>query len=414
MVTDSAYSKSVLEQFEKQVADYVGTRFAIVCSSGRNAIRFSLLALEIGHGDEVIVPDFAGEVLPITVFCTGAVPRFCDIDINTLSLSPACVQKTLRPNTKAILFTHLYGTPADPSPILEIAKKREIAFIDDAAQALGASIEGKKAGSFGDVGILSLDKFLNVRLGGVALTNNEELAVKIRSMRQKYESKSLLVSLGYRIIGFLGIKSRKAMSAVFFADKYLYKLLNFTLAKKHYQNVNGWVKGNPHVHKLWRSNALPNRVVNQLMATYHQSWHRRRLEQLEILSLQKEFKSLEKNLEKRRRIAKFYQEGFKGEDCKRIIPPRNSVPSYMKYPILFFDEKKFSKCINDLVQSGFRVTCTYRPLHESPFFSNMNKDSTFKESIYASNHVLPIPVDPDMGAEEINKIISIVNLKKGD
>jgi dTDP-4-amino-4,6-dideoxygalactose transaminase len=409
MPLDSASLESTREEFEKQIASYVGTRYAIACSSGRSAIRFSLLALGIGHGDEVIVPDFACEILPITVFCTGALPRLCDINRNTLSLSPIHLQKALRPNTKAAIFTHLYGIPVDPSPLMEITQKKGIALIDDAAQALGASIQGKKAGSFGDVGILSLNKFLDVRLGGVALTNNDELATKIRLTRQKHENKSFLVSSGYRMIEFLGIKSRKAMSAIILGDKRIYRLLNFTLAKKHFKTVDGWVEANPYVVDLWRSNALTSAIINQLMAINGKSWHRRRLEKLEILSLQKELEILEKNLEERRTIAKIYQERLKEGDFNSITASMNAVPSYMKYPIVFLDEKKFLNCVNDLIQSDFETTCIYRPLHKSPLFNGINKDSTFEESIYASNHVLPIPVDPNMSIKELNKIISIVN-----
>ena len=408
MATDSASLKSVLEEFEKQIASYVGTRYAIACSSGRTAIRFSLLALGIGHCDEVVVPDFAGEILPITVFCTGALPRLCDIDKKTLSLSPTHLQKVLRPNTKAVIFTHLYGMPVDPSPILEITQKRGIVFIDDAAQALGASIEGKKAGSFGDVGILSFNKFLNVRLGGAAITNDKELADKIRLIRERYEGRALLASIGYRLKEFFGIKSRKIMTAIFLADNYFYKLLNFTLTKKYLQKVDGLVKVDSHVLELWSSNALTNTMINQLMATNKKFWHKRRLEKLEILALQEEFENIEKNLEERRRIAKFFQENLK-EDFSKIVVSKNSVPSYMKYPILFFNTKKLLKCISDLVRFGFEVNCNYRPLHKSPFFRNMNKDSLFNESTYMSNHILPIPVEPTMNIRKIEKIVSIVN-----
>ena len=409
MPTDSSSLKSVLEEFEKQIASYVGTRYAIACSSGRTAIRFSLLALGIGHCDEVVVPDFAGEILPITVFCTGALPRLCDIDKKTLSLSPTHLQKVLRPNTKAVIFTHLYGMPVDPSPILEITQKRGIVFIDDAAQALGASIEGKKAGSFGDVGILSFNKFLNVQLGGVAVTNDGEVADKIRLIRERYESRALLASIGYRLKGFFGIKSRRIMTAIFLVDNYFYRLLNFILAKKYLQKVDGLVKVDPHVLELWSSNALTNTVINQLMAANRKFWHKRRLEKLEILALQQEFESLEKNLEERRRIAKFFRETLQQEDFSEIVVPNDSISSYMKYPILFSNVKKLSKCIRDLVRSGFTVNCLYLPLHKSPFFNSMNKDSTFNESIYVSNHILPLPVEPTMSIEKIEEIASIVN-----
>jgi len=397
------------ERFEKQVADHIGTRHAILCSSGRSTIRYSLLALGVGHGDQVIIPDFACEILPITVFCSGASPKFCDIERNTLALSPEHLQKHISPKTKALIFVYLYGMPTDPKPVLEIAQKTGVAFIDDAAQALGASIEGKKTGSFGDVGILSLNKFLNVRLGGVALTNNEELAAKIRSLRQKYESRARIASLSYHIIESLGIKSEKLQTAVFLSDYHLYKLLDITLSRKHFHTVDGWINPDAYVVDSWHSNTMRNKTVNQLMTYNGKYWQRRRLEKLEMLSIQEEFASLEKSLEKRRMIAKTYQENLKKEAFTEIAAQIDSIPSYMKFPIYFSDREQMMKCASELVRSGFRVDCTYRPLHTSPFFSSMNKEFKFEGSTYAADHVLPLPVDPNMNFEKLSELVSVVN-----
>jgi dTDP-4-amino-4,6-dideoxygalactose transaminase len=403
--------ESACEQFEKQVADYIGTRHAVLCSSGRSAIRYSLLALGVGHGDEVIIPDFACEILPITVFCSGATPKFCDIERNTLALSPENLKKSIGPKTKALIFVHLYGIPADPKPILEIAQKVGVAFVDDAAQALGASIKGQKIGSFGDLGILSLNKFLNVRLGGVALTNNEELAAKVRAFRQKYERRARITSIGYHTIESLRIKSRKSMTAVFLTDYRLYKLLNVTLARKAFHTVDGWVNPSPYIVDSWVSNTLKNKAINQLLVFNGKYWQRRRLEKLEILTIEQEFMLQEKYLEKRRKIAKIYQEKLKEEAFIKFPTQTNASPSYMKFPVSFFNNKKMLKCANELSKSGFPINYNYRPLHTSPFFGSMNKESKFEESTYMADHILPLPVEPNMSSEKIEELISIVNAK---
>ena len=198
----------ILEKVENKTAKYVGTRYAVACSSGRNAVRFSLLALGIGRHDEVVIPDFTCQILPITVICTGASPRFCDIDRETCALSPTRLPEVLRPNTKAVIFIHPYGLPVDPTPIIEETERRGIFCVDDASQALGASINGKKAGSFGDVGILSFRKLLNVNLGGAVTTDDKELAAKIKSIRAKYEQKSFFTSFGYGLMKNCGLKSK--------------------------------------------------------------------------------------------------------------------------------------------------------------------------------------------------------------
>jgi dTDP-4-amino-4,6-dideoxygalactose transaminase len=411
MVAGSTCLKSILEHFEEQVAEYVGTRYAIVCSSGRAAIRFSLLALGIGHGDEVIIPDFASEILPITVFCTGTSPRFCDIERETLSLSPEHLLKAVRPKTKAVIFTHLYGIPADPTQVLEITQEAGIAFIDDAVQALGASIEGKKAGSFGDVGILSFRKFLNVRLGGVALTNDEKLAIKLKAIREKHESMAYFVSLSCRIMEFFGIKSKKMMSGVFLSDESLYKLQNIALAKNNFHLLDGWVNASPDVIEAWRSSLLGNKTIDQFMAYDGRYSQRRRLEQLEILLLQEEFGLLERYLRKRRIAAQIYQEKLSEKNFVNITVQSNSSASYMRFPVSFLDEKDFLRCVSDLVRSGFRVDYIYKPLHTSPFYGYTNKEYEFEESTYSSNHVLPLPIGLNMSEEEIDRVISVVNAR---
>jgi dTDP-4-amino-4,6-dideoxygalactose transaminase len=410
-MTANSTAMNMIEELEKNIAKYIGTRYAVMCSSGRTAIRLSLLALGIGHGDEVVIPDFACQILPITVFCVGAVPRFCDVDRQTLALSPTRLLEVLGPNTKAVIFVPLFGLPVDPSQTLEIANKRGIAFIDDAAQALGTSIKAKKAGSFGNVGILTFNKPLNVDIGAAVTTNDEELANKTKLIREKYERRSFFASLGYRMMELSRLKSRKIMKTIFRGDKYLHKLLNITLAKKHFQNTNGWVKANPCVLKLWRSNALTTNITNQLMAYGETYSHRRKLEKMEILHLKHEFENLEKYLQDRRKIAKIYDELLSEQGLSKIIVPTNSTPSHLRYPVLFSDKNRILKCIRDLARIGFHVDGRYKPLHMSPFFDQTDRNFNFKETVYISEHILPLPVKNINGnSQKIEKVASIVNL----
>lgn len=399
----------ILEDLESDIARYIGTRHAVLCSSGRMAIQVSLLALGIGHGDEVVVPDFACQILPIAVFCAGSIPKFCDIDKQTLALSSACLPRVLNENTKAVIFAHLFGFPADPSPILEITDKRGIIFIDDAAQALGASIKGKKAGSFGNVGILSFYKSLDVDLGAAVTTNDEELATKIKYIREKYETKSFFATMGYRLIEFSRLKSRRIMKTIFRGDKYLQRLMRIT-ERKYFRNVDGWVEGSPYVLESWRSNALTTDITNQLMSYYREYSYKRKLEKTEIVYLKNEFDNLERYLRDRRRIAKMYDELIVKSDLSKIIVPTNSAAAYTRYPVLLSDRKRLSRCIRKLTQAGFHIDGRYEPLHESPFFGEMNKSSSFKESIFVSEHILPLPVTRlKFHVEKVHKVASIVN-----
>jgi dTDP-4-amino-4,6-dideoxygalactose transaminase len=410
MTASSTSADLTLAELEKEIAEHIGTRYAAVCSSARSAIRFSLLALGTRQGDEVLVPDLAPQELPITVFCTGATPRFCDVDRRTCAMSFESFQKSLRPSTKAVIFAQLYGLPADPSSIKEITEEREIALIEDASQALGASIDGRKAGSIGTVGILNFNKFLDVPLGAAVTTDDEELLTRIRANRAKYETRSLLASLCYRMMELSELKANEIIKVIFWADKYLYKLMHETLAKKYFQEIDGWVKVDSGVFELWRSNSLNETIINQLIAHCDgRYWHRRKLEKIEILLLKKEFENLDQYLQERIRSAKIYDAYLEQGPFQKIPVPANSISSYKKYPILFFEKTVLSKCIKELIRSGFKVDYLYKPLHMSPFFGEMKRDSDFNESIYLSQYLLPLPITLKMNPEKIEKAASIVN-----
>ncbi len=400
---------SLLNELEKQIADYMGTRYAIICSSARAAIRFTLLALKIGFRDRVIIPDFVCQILPITVFCTGASPVFCDVDKENFTISSEHMSKIVDKNTKGIIFTHLYGTPVDPSPILDILRGKDVFFIDDTAQSLGASINGKMTGTFGDVGIITFNKFLNIGLGGAAVTNDEKIASRIRNFRAKYEDESLFISFNYRIFGLLNLNSKDLIKLIFWSDGRLYKLLHVILAKKHFQYIDKWMTAKSKTLESWRANSLSIEMINQLMNYGGSYWHRRKLDDFEISLINREFKKLDEYLEKRRSIAKIYDDGLKE---KNIIKPKiikNHVASYLKYPVLFDDKRRCSNCIEDLTKEGFRTIYKYRPLHTSPFFKEMVKRPEFINSVFISDQILPLPVDLKMSAQEVEKVISIVN-----
>jgi hypothetical protein len=212
----------------------------------------------------------------------------------------------------------------------------------------------------------------------------------------------------------LGSTSGKLMKAIFLGDNYLHGRLRTRFAKKYFQIVDGWVKGDPYLYELQRSKSLTNEIVNQLMAYSGKHDARRRMEKLEILALESEFDDLEKRLEERKRIAKTYEDYLKEKDFSKFVVPENSVPSYLRYPILFSDEKKRSMCINNLVQAGFGVNYTFEPLHASPFFNLENRSFSFSESIYMSKHLLPLPINSSLSVEEARRIVSIVNSSASD
>lgn len=187
-VLDSQYciGGPKVEQLEKAIADYCGSKYAIGTSNGTDAILNALMSLEIGPGDEVITTPFTFFASAGCIVRTGARPVFVDIDPDTYNIDPVQIGKALTKKTKAILPVHLYGQMADMDPILALAQEAKAAVVEDAAQAIGATYKGQRAGSVGNCGCFSFYPTKNLGAAGDAgmlVTNDEQFAHTLRLMR---------------------------------------------------------------------------------------------------------------------------------------------------------------------------------------------------------------------------------------
>ena len=178
-------------RFEEMFAEYCGTRYAIATSNGTTALHLALLALGIGAGDEVIVPTLTFIATANAVTYTGATPVFVDSEAETWNIDPDLIEQNITPQTKAIIPVHLYGHPAKMNQILEIAKRHNLAVIEDAAEAQGASYQGLTVGGMGELGTFSFygNKIITTGEGGMVVTNRKDLAEKIRVLRDHGMSK---------------------------------------------------------------------------------------------------------------------------------------------------------------------------------------------------------------------------------
>lgn len=178
-VTNAWYDQAGMyhERFEKAFAAYIGVQYAMALPSCTSAIHLSLAALNVGPGDEVIVPDVTWIASAAPIAYLGAVPVFADIDATTWCLSAQAVEEAVTPRTKAIVAVDLYGGMPDMAALRQVADRHGLPLIEDAAEACGAEYCGKKAGSFGDTGVFSFhgSKTLTTGEGGMLVTNHEEL-----------------------------------------------------------------------------------------------------------------------------------------------------------------------------------------------------------------------------------------------
>jgi dTDP-4-amino-4,6-dideoxygalactose transaminase len=175
-----------VKEFEAKMAAYLGVQYAITVANGSDALVLSLLALGIGPGDEVIVPSFTFFATASAVGRVGAVPVFADVKENDYNIDPEQVRKKITAKTRAVIPVHLFGFPADMLKLTEIAKEYKLAIVEDAAQALGSTIENRLVGSIGTLGCFSFFPTKNLGCfgdGGMITANRADLAEKIRMLR---------------------------------------------------------------------------------------------------------------------------------------------------------------------------------------------------------------------------------------
>jgi dTDP-4-amino-4,6-dideoxygalactose transaminase len=177
---------SIVETFEKAFADYCESRHAIGVANGTDALVLALKALGIRAGDEVILPVNSFVATAEAVVQAEATPVFADVVPNTYNIDTELIESHITKRTKAIIAVHLYGQPCEMDSILDIAKRRDLRIIEDAAQAHGARYRGRRAGSIGDAGCFSFYPAKNLGAcgdAGAVTTNDPEVAQKIRQLR---------------------------------------------------------------------------------------------------------------------------------------------------------------------------------------------------------------------------------------
>lgn len=173
-----------IKRFETAFAEYIGTKYALSTSSCTGALQLALLALGVGPGDEVIVPDITWVATANAVVYVGATPVFSDIEPDSWCLDPKSFEAAITERTKAVIPVHLYGHPARMDKIMEIAQKHNLYVVEDAAPAIGAEVLGQKTGTFGDFTAFSFQgaKLLVTGEGGMLVVNSDELYKRVYSL----------------------------------------------------------------------------------------------------------------------------------------------------------------------------------------------------------------------------------------
>lgn len=174
-----------VEKFEHAFADKVNRKYGIAVCNGSAALEAAVIALDIGKGDEVIMPDFTIISCAAAIIRSGATPVLIDADPLTWNMDVTQIESKITPKTKAIMVVHIYGLPTDMDPVIHLADKYGLKIIEDAAEAHGQTYKGKPCGSYGDISCFSFypNKHITTGEGGMIVTDNKRIAELCRSLR---------------------------------------------------------------------------------------------------------------------------------------------------------------------------------------------------------------------------------------
>lgn len=193
--------KPLVCDFEKKFAQYIGGKNAVAVNSGSDALKMTLLAAEVGQGDEVIVPDLTYQAVALAVFYCGAKPVPVDARSNDLQMDPATVQAAVTKKTKAVIAAHMFGRPCDVERIRKLCRDKNIFFIEDVCQAESSRYKGQMLGSFGDMAVFSFSYYKPLSScgggGGMVVFNNDD-GNRIRSWMEDWRNNKDLLKLGQR------------------------------------------------------------------------------------------------------------------------------------------------------------------------------------------------------------------------
>ncbi len=318
--------------FEKAFAEYSGTGYAVGVGSGTEALLFSLLAMGIGPGDEVITQPNTFIATTEAIRQAGATVVFADVSRGTWNLDPVAVEKKITAQTKAILPVHLYGQPAELEPLLALCEKHHLELLEDACQAHGARYQGKKVGSWGRAAAFSLYPGKNLGAygeAGVVTTNDEALAAKIRMIREHGQ------------------------------------------AQKYYHDIEGY---------------------------------NGRMDNLQAAAVQAKLPHLEGWNNERRQAATWYKELLSGlTEVELPEVAEGAEPVWHLFVIHVPDAQKLHEYLKTQgVFTGFHYP---KALHLQKAYEFMGlKEGSFPNAEYNASHLLSLPMFPELGKPEVEKV----------
>lgn len=353
-----------VSRFEKEFAEYIGVKHAVSCGNGTDALVLALRACGVGYGDEVITTSFSFFATAEAIASVGAVPVFADIRRIDFLIDNFCIEELITEKTKAIIPVQLFGCCCDMDKIMEIARRYDLKVIEDDAQAVGSEYKGKKAGSLADIGCFSFYPTKNLGGfgdGGMCVTNDDQLAVSIRALKEHGAGKN-------------GAEARKYLTG-----------------KTEELEVGESKTG------LYD----PYKYYNYLVG------YNSRLDAMQAAVLSIKLRHLDRYNEKRRDIAKEYL---------RCLTDDVILPSYSKYVVpcwhqfVIRTDSKY-ELIDYMAKHGVGCGSFYPvPLYRQKAFEDIiEPDKYLVDAEAVSRQTVCLPIYPEMTDEQVQFVIQTVN-----
>ncbi|MEO1944054.1 MAG: DegT/DnrJ/EryC1/StrS family aminotransferase [Candidatus Thioglobus sp.] len=322
-------------RLEEEFSNVLGSKYAIAHNSGTATLHTCLAAAGVGPGDEVISPAHTVIMCTFAILHQNAIPVYADVELDTLNIDPDDIERKITDKTKAIIAVHMHGLPCDMNKIMKIAKEHNIVVIEDSAQCVLGSIDGKLVGTIGDMASFSFEtkKHLSAGEGGIVTTNNKNFATIIRKTG----------GLGYKTLS--ADQALRVMLPEEFQDPFY---------KRH--DTVGW-----------------NYRMNELTAAVA-------LAQVE---------RVDELVERRQRVAEFFMESIR--DCDWIVPqkiPDNFVHTYWTFTVLYYGDNAVSVSWQDFWRK-------YKEIGGDGFYGGLSvayqepviSEGVYKEKIQCGNDV---------------------------
>jgi len=377
-------SPEVLARYERAFAEWLGVRHAFAFWKGRVALYAALRALEVGAGDEVVMPGYTCVMNVNPVAYVGARSIYADIDPQTYNTTPAAIEGAIGPRTKAIIAQHTYGFPAAMDAVLEIGRRHGVPVLEDCCLALGSRWKGQRCGTMGRAAYFSFqwNKPYTCGLGGMLVTNDDELAERVRALCVRER-----------------IRPAWRESAMLTAQYVVYRTFIYPRTTAMAQMVFRWLTR----RGLVVGSSSTCEYEPKMEADFFKGMGAR-----QARSGLARLRRLDEAIKHRRQLAKLYDELLAEHGWTPPLQPDGAEPVLVRYPVRVKDKQRaLTEAARHFVELGSWFECPLHPI-ETPLQAYGYQPGQCPEAERASREVVNLPLHPRASERTVRRTVEFI------